>query len=177
MEAAAVRRAVAYSGALTMDLYYPPDRPSGLLPAVVIVLGYPDVGVTTPFGCQFREMGMTISWAQLFAASGMVGIVYETQNPAQDGFAVLSYVRENGAALGIDGAGIGVWSSSGNVPVALSVLMDAKTKCGVLCYGTMLDLNGATGVAQAAARRSQTVQARHEATRPAGNLVVERRID
>ncbi|HUA17401.1 MAG TPA: alpha/beta hydrolase [Bryobacteraceae bacterium] len=152
MEGATVRRAVPYSGALTLDLYYPPDRGSRLFPAVVIVLGYPDVGVEMPFGCQFREMGMTMSWARLFAASGMVGIVYETRDPANDAHAVLSYVRENGAALGIEGTRIGVWSSSGNVPAALSVLMDGKARCGVLCYGPMLDLDGATSVAQAAAQ-------------------------
>lgn len=152
MEAVTVQRGVAYSGALTLDLYYPPDRGSKPLPAVVIVLGYRDVGVPTMFGCQFREMGMTISWAQLFAASGMVGVVYETRNPASDAQAVLSYLHENGAVLGIDENRIAVWSSSGNVPVALSVLMDGKARCGVLCYGTMLDLDGATAVAQAAAQ-------------------------
>jgi hypothetical protein len=30
--------------------------------------------------------------------------------------------------------------------------MDGKVRCGVLCYGFMLDLDGATGVADAAAR-------------------------
>jgi len=156
MEAVEVRRGVEYctneSGALTMDLYYPPDRQSGALPAVVIVLGYPDVGVPLMFGCQFRETGMTISWAQLFAASGMVGVIYETRNPASDAGAVLAYLRGNGAALGIDGSRIGIWSSSGNVPVALSVLMEGQATCGALCYGTMLDLDGATGVANAAAQ-------------------------
>jgi len=156
MEAAAVRRAVAYRtnehGAVTMDLYYPVDPGSQPLPAVVIVLGYPDVGVQTPFGCQFREMGMMISWAQLFAASGMVGVVYETREPAADAQAVLAYLQEHGAELGIDGTKIGVWSSSGNVPTALSVLMDGKAQCGVLSYGAMLDLDGATAVSRAAAQ-------------------------
>jgi len=87
----------------------------------------------------------------MFAASGMVGIVYEASDPPADVDAVLSHVRENAAALGIDGTRIGVWASSGNVPVALSVLMDGKVRCGVLCYGFMLDLDGATGVAKAAA--------------------------
>lgn len=68
----------------TMDLYYPTGTTPGatgeeLKPAVLIVLGYPDVDVSTPFGCQFREMGMITSWARLFAGSGMVGIVYENQ--------------------------------------------------------------------------------------------------
>jgi acetyl esterase/lipase len=104
------------------------------------------------FGCQFREMGVAVSWGRLFAASGMVGIVYETRNPAADVHAVISFVRENAAALGIDAARIGVYASSGNVPVALSVLMDGNVQCGVLGYGFMLDLDGATGVAAAVAQ-------------------------
>lgn len=80
----------------------------------------------------------------------MVGVVYETRNPASDVGAVMSYLRENGAALGIDGTRIGVWASSGNVPVALSALMEGTAR-GVLCYGFMLDLDGAAGVAKAAA--------------------------
>jgi hypothetical protein len=161
MDDVLVRRAVEYrateSGALTMDLYYPPgfDPDSAAevgKPAVVIVLGYADVGVAPPLGCQFREMGMMISWGQLLAVSGMVGIVYETRNPSSDVEALLSHVRENGAALGIDATRLGIWASSGNVPLALSVLQGSKARCGVFCYGFMLDLAGATGVSAAAAQ-------------------------
>ncbi len=157
MEEVTVRRGVEYlateAGSLTLDLYYPKGHEPGgatLRPAVVIVLGYPDVGVTTPFGCQFREMGMMVSWCQLFAASGMVGVVYETRNPADDVNSVLSYLQENSHALGIDEKRIGVWTCSGNAPVALSVLMDGRARCGVLCYGITLDLGGGVDVARAA---------------------------
>ena len=155
MEEVTVRRRLQYlsTGAspLTLDLYYPPDHQSGGVPkpAVVIVLGYPDVGVPTPFGCQFREMGMMVSWCQLFAASGMVGVVYETRSPAEDIHSVLAYLWENGAALGIDAGRIGLWTCSGNAPVALSVMMDGKAACGVLFYAMTLDIDGATGVAKA----------------------------
>ncbi len=137
-----------------MDLYYPASHPASTSdrqpPAVAILLGYPDVAVPLIFGCQFREkeMGMTISWAQLFAASGMVGVVYETRNPAADAEALLDYLRDNDLALGIDGTRLGVWSSSGNVPVALTALMNGKARCGALCYGFMLDLDEATGAGQ-----------------------------
>ncbi len=146
MQHAAVRRGVPYRDALTMDFYLPAG--DGPKPAVVIVLGYPDVGVPTPFGCQFRETGMIISWAQLFAACGIAGVVYETRSPADDVHAVLACLRANAAEWGIDPSRIGVWASSGNVPVALSALMAGNLRCGVLCYGAMLDLDGATGVAQ-----------------------------
>jgi hypothetical protein len=154
MDSVTVQRGRVYRDALTLDLYYPPDHSpdSAHKPAVVIVLGYPDVGVPLVFGCQFREMEMYIGWAKLLAACGMVGILYETSHPATDALAVLAHVRENAAALGIDANRIGVWAGSGNVPVALSVLMQGNVRCGALCYGFMLDLDGATGVAQAAAQ-------------------------
>jgi hypothetical protein len=156
VEEAIVRRGVEYcrsaEGPLTLDLYYPGDTRPGAqrLPAVVIVLGYADSGVTmAPGWCQFREMGMIVSWCRLFAASGMVGIAYETSDPAHDAVFVLAYLREHSAELGIDERRIGVWAGSGNAPVALSVLMDGKARCGVLFCGMTLDLGGATGVADA----------------------------
>jgi len=68
MEAVTVRRKIAYrvgeAGTQTMDLYYPPHQDATNetpRPAVVIVLGFPDVGVRLPLGCQFRDMGMAVS--------------------------------------------------------------------------------------------------------------------
>lgn len=135
---------------LTLDLYFPKDHAGALRPAVVTVLGYADAAGPTPFGCQFREMGMYVSWAQLFAASGMVGVLYESSNPAKDAGRVLEFLSRDGESLGIDPKRIGVWSVSGNVPVALSVLMDANVRCGALAYGFTLDLDGSSDVAKAA---------------------------
>ncbi len=152
MDAATVRHKVPYDGALALDLYAPPEPASAPRPAVVIVLGYPDVGVPLFLGCQFREMEFMKCWARLFASCGMTGVVYETSAPSTDALAVLSYLRENSAELGIDPSRIGIWSASGNVPVALSVLMEGSVQCAALCYGFTLDLDGATGVAQAASQ-------------------------
>lgn len=156
MEEAIVQRGVEYcrtaAGPLTLDLYYPGGHLPGArpLPAVVIILGYRDSGVTMPPGwCQFREMGMIVSWCRLFAACGMVGIAYETSDPAHDAISVLAYLRENSGQLGIDERRVGIWAGSGNAPVALSVLMNGKARCGVLFCGMTLDLDGATGVADA----------------------------
>ena len=136
-----VDRGVTYNASgLTMDLYRPRETNAAPSPAVLIALGYPDVGVATPFGCQFREMGTMVSWAQLFAASGMVGVLYETRQPMDDANAVLTRLQENGPAMGIDERRIAVWACSGNVPVALSLLFNGRVRCGVLCYGFMLDV-------------------------------------
>ncbi|HLG59148.1 MAG TPA: alpha/beta hydrolase [Vicinamibacterales bacterium] len=144
---------VTESGPLTMDLYYPHGAAPGTrLPALVIVFGYSDIGYPNMLGCRFKEMGMTVSWARLFAASGMVAVVYTNRQPAEDVDAVLQSLRENAARLGIDENRIGLWAGSGNVPLALSLLMQDEReylKCAALCNGFLLDLDGATGVAEA----------------------------
>ena len=158
MEAVAVRRDEEYrvieTGALTMDLYYPPDSTSGeRRPAVMFVTGFSDTGAQRMLGCKQKEMGSYISWAQLASASGLVAITYANAEPAADALSVLRYVRHHAAALDIDANRIGVWACSGNVPTALSLLMQSDRddlKCAVLCYGYMLDLDGSTRVADAA---------------------------
>src|SRR5713226_4781366 len=77
VDAVSVRRDVEYqvtdAGALTMDLYYPPDSKSGArTPAVIFVTGFSDVGARKMLGCTQKEMGSYISWGQLAAASGLV---------------------------------------------------------------------------------------------------------
>ena len=158
VDAVTVRRDVEYrvtdAGALTMDLYYPPDSKSGArTSAVIFVTGFSDVGAQKMLGCTQKEMGSYISWGRLAAASGLVAITYTNREPAADVNAVLQHVRQNAASLGIDEKSVGVWACSGNVPNALSVLMqDAQDhlKCAVLCYPYTLDLAGSTGVADAA---------------------------
>jgi hypothetical protein len=158
MDDVRVRRDVEFpaasAGALTMDIYYPPEVERGArTPAVVFVAGFPDVGFEARVGCKFKETGSSVSWGRLTAASGLVSITYTNRDPAEDVHALLRYVRQNAAALGVDETRLGVWASSGNVPLALSLLMKEDReylKCAVLCYGYMLDLEGATGVAEAA---------------------------
>jgi hypothetical protein len=169
MERAVVRKDVVYrttaAGPLTTDVYSPPEIPDGArLPAVVLVAGYNDVGYEKMLGVKFKEMAMSVSWSQLIAASGMVAIAYTNREPAADLDALLLHLREHAAALGIDGDRIGVWGCSGNVPLALSALMEApgpegsglhskrcRLRCAALLYGYMLDLDGATGVAESSA--------------------------
>jgi hypothetical protein len=148
-------------GPLSMDVYHPPARGAGArpaagpatLPAVVIVAGYPDRGFQTMLGCRFKEMGSSVSWAQLIAASGLVAITYANRDPAADLVALLELLRRDAGELGIDATRMGLWASSGNVPLALSALMDpahGAFRCAALCYGLTLDLDGSTAVAEAA---------------------------
>ena len=159
VDAVTIRRDQEYSrtdaGALTMDLYYPPDSlRASRTPAVVFVTGFNDAGAQRMLGCRMKEMGSYISWGQLAAASGMVGITYTNREPATDVHALLRHLQENAASLDIDDR-IGIWACSGNGPAALSVLMQEDqdyVACAVLCYAYMLDLDGSTGVADAARR-------------------------
>ena len=158
MERATIRKDVVYrttaAAELTMDVYYPSDLQAGArLPAVVFVAGYNDVGYEKMLGCKFKEMAMTASWGELIAASGLVAIAYTNTEPAADLDALLQHIRADAPALGIDDERIGVFACSGNVPLALSALMQPDRgflTCAALLYGFMLDLDGATGVAEAA---------------------------
>jgi carboxylesterase type B len=79
-----------------------------------------------------------VSWARLAAASGLVAVTYTNEDSATDARTVLEYVKRNAASFGVDEQKIGVWACSGNVPTALSLLMqDAETRvrCAVLAYG------------------------------------------
>ena len=152
MDAVRIEHDIPYHGDLTMDLYRPPDsKPGARLPAVVFVLGYSDLGAERTLGCKFKEMESYITWAKLIAALGLIGITYENHDPLGDLDALFKHIQENAEALGIDERRIGLWSCSGNVPRALDALMQKRDfKCAALCYGLTLDLDGATGVAEAA---------------------------
>ncbi len=160
MDAVTVHRDVVYlqtdTGDLTLDVYSPtapPDRATGArTPTVVLIAGYSDVGFGKMLGCRFKDMGSSVSWARLIAASGLTAITYANREPAADLRSLLGYLRQNAESLGIDETRIGAWASSGNVPLALSLLLrDAAPPlcCAALSYGFMLDLDGMTGTAEA----------------------------
>jgi hypothetical protein len=158
MDAVTVRRDVAYrvdaAGPLTMDLYHPPGtNPGEKLPAVILVLGYSDRGAEAMFGCKFKDMGAYTSWARLLAASGLAAIAYSTREPTADLEALFEFLGANAESAGIDPGRIGLWACSGNVPMALAVLMGrggSRFACAALTHGYMLDLDGSTAVAEAA---------------------------
>jgi hypothetical protein len=97
---------------------------------------------------------MAVSWAQLLAASGLSVVAYTNRDPASDLDALLTFVGDRAPELGIDGDRVGLFATSGNVPLALAALMNGGRgflRCAAFFYGFMLDLDGATGVAEAAA--------------------------
>jgi len=139
---------------LTMDIYYPLGLKSdSRLPVVIFVFGYADSTAIRMIGSKLKNIGQYISWGRLSAASALIAITYESQKPDYDINEVISYIRQNSASLKIDKNKIGVWSCSGNVPTALSVIMQEPRdylKCAVLYYGFMLDWDESHKVAEMA---------------------------
>ena len=132
----------------TMDIYYPPDVTSRAPPPLVILVnGYPMPADWT------RQWEPLVSWARLFATRGMASIIYACKDPATDIHTLLQYLDENTQSLAIDNNRIGLLATSGNVPNALSLVMNRRYdnfRCAALCYGYMLDINGRHSVADAA---------------------------
>ena len=137
-----------------LDLYLPPGvAAASPLPVVVLVAGYPDPGFSRMLGCRFKDMGSSVSWARLIAASGMAAVTYTNRDPEADVHALVAHLRKSEDALGLDAGRVGVWASSGNAPLALSLLAAPawRPRCAALLYGYLMDLDGATGVADVAA--------------------------
>jgi len=159
MDAVTIRRDISYGagdGLRTMDLYYPPHVNEGMSqPAVLFVAGFPDPGFERFAGCKLKETAGYASWAQLVAASGLVGITYSHQEPVPDLDRVVAYLRQNSTTLGIDARRISLWACSGNVPTALGLLMqktEVPFRSVLLSYGIMLDPDDSIGVAKAASQ-------------------------
>jgi len=160
IDAVTVHRDVEYDttalGPQTLDLYYPPGLPAGSrAPAVIIVAGYSDAMRPRLLDCTYKKLGWTISMAQLIAASGMVAIAYTNREPVGDLQALFDHLQQHAQVRCVDASRIGVVAVSGNVPTALSMVMQDSRQppaCAVFGYGYLLDLDGSREVAEAAAQ-------------------------
>jgi hypothetical protein len=157
MDAVSVRRDVAYGRpdrCLHMDVYYPSGEPDGgRWPAVIIVAGYPETLEPRATPVTYKEIGWTVSMCQLIAMSGMVAVAYTNRDPIADLRALVEHLHERAESLSINPARVGVFAVSGNVPTALTTIMRDASRtpaCAVFGYGCLLDLDGATDVADAA---------------------------
>jgi hypothetical protein len=150
MESVDVRRDLPYARAgaetLAFDIYRP-EAPAAPPPVVVLVTGYPDVGVPRRLGCAFKEMAMWTSLGQLLAASGLAAVGYTAARPAEDLDRLLAHVAEHAKTLAVDATRIGLWATSGHAPTALGALARHRggpLKSAVLSTGFTLDLAGTT---------------------------------
>jgi hypothetical protein len=167
MDAVTVRRDLAYGPADThrrFDIYYPPGQTDDgstfakatadkRWPAVIIVAGYPGTMEPRPTPLTYKQIGWTVSMCQLIGVSGMVAIAYTNRDPVADLRTLVEHIHQCAESLRIDSARIGVVAVSGNVPTALTMIMQDAGRvpaCAVFGYGCLLDLDGATDVADAA---------------------------
>lgn len=139
---------------LTFDVYSPPNADDSLMPAVLFVSGYSDVGFERMMGCKLKEMESYVSWGKLAASVGLTGITYSAVEPVTDTIELLEFVRQNAALLKVDPQRIGIWSCSGNSPNALSLLINNSDgfRFAVFLYSVMMDLEGNDGTARMSQR-------------------------
>jgi hypothetical protein len=156
MNAVTVRRDLAYGRAadrLSMDIYDPPGERDVRSPVVILVAGYPGATDLRPTRLSHKEIGWTVSMCQLIALSGIAAIAYTNRDPVADLHSLLEDLHERARSFRIDPERLGIMAVSGNVPTALTTIMqDAQRSpvCAVFGYGFLLDLDAATDVADAA---------------------------
>jgi hypothetical protein len=157
MDAVAVHRDVTYSPTdrgLRFDVYYPREETDDRRwPVVVIVAGYPGTTEPRPTEVTYKGIGWTVSMCQLIAVSGMAAIAYTNRDPVPDLQALLEHIHEHARSLRIDSTRVGILAASGNAPTALATVTEHASRtpaCAVFAYGCLLDLDGATDVADAA---------------------------
>ena len=127
---------------LKMDIYYPPDFDfQRKIPAVIIVLGYPDLAGKKLLGSEFKNHIQFVSWCKIIAASGMAAIAYQSNNPEQDILSLSNYLKTNEDKLKIDTAKIGAYTCSAHTPTTISTILNGSNnifKCAVVYYGFFL---------------------------------------
>ena len=148
MEGAIVRPDIVYksvdSGDLLMDVYYPEDYEGETrLPAVIFVHG----DASPEFLKDVKNWGQYVSWGQLTAASGLIGITFNHRSSemlsklydaAKDVDDLITYVRKNSKSLGIDANELCIWACSGGSPFGLrSALRENASyiRCIISYYG------------------------------------------
>ena len=146
MDDAIIKRNIPYQdmtgSPLKMDIYYPPDFDfQSKIPAVIVVLGYPDVAGKKLLGSEFKNYIQLVSWCKIISASGMAGIVYESDNPEKDIITLSNYLKTNEDIVKIDINKIGAWTCSAHTPTTISYILNGTDnifKCAVVYYGFFL---------------------------------------
>jgi acetyl esterase/lipase len=160
MEQVKLRKDLTYKRAadaeLKMDIYSPVGSQAGARrPAVVFIHG----GRIPPnLRSKPKDWGVFISYGQLVAASGYVGVTFnhrfytwdslgDSQSDVND---LIAYVRSNAESLGIDKDRIILWSVSAGGIFLSHTLRDVPPYIrGLVCFYSELDLQNLRKVAPA----------------------------
>jgi acetyl esterase/lipase len=132
----------AGASALTMDVWSPAQ--AGPRPAIVFVHGGPIPG---DLRTQPKDWGVYVSYGQLAAASGFVGITFNHRLHGLDRIAdaqadvvdLVGYLRANAARHGIDRDRVCLWAFSGGGTLLSAAFGDqlAGVRCLVSFYGLL----------------------------------------
>jgi acetyl esterase/lipase len=135
---------------LKMDLYAPGDLvPGSARPAVIFVSG----GDASADTLRTREIGLYVSYGQLLAASGFVGIVFDhrglegytrLREVGEDTDDLVTYVRTHAASLGVDPERLCIWAFSAGPIYGLRTAFRTAPpyiRCAIAYYGGMSLLN------------------------------------
>lgn len=133
---------------LKLDVYMPPDLPDDTrLPGVLFIHGGPLPADTHP---QPKDWGIFVSYGELMAASGLVGVTFnhryhaltDLEQANQDILAAMQYVRERSASFRLDPDRLCLWAFSGGGPFLNIALRDKPdfVRCAVAYYAA-LDLS------------------------------------
>ena len=156
MEEVLTRRDIIFKtvGKLTlkMDLYTPNKQQYGAVrPAVIFVSG----GDASADALRTRSIGLYISYGQLLATAGFVGITFDhrglegltqLRETGEDMDDLLAYVRSNSDDFGVDPERICIWSfSAGPVYGLRTAFRNAPPfiRCAIAYYGGMSVLSKA----------------------------------
>lgn len=154
MHDARVQRDIVYKRDADSELKMSVYAPAGLsgddrAPAVFFVHGGPIPAEMMPP----TQWGVFVSYGQLAAASGLVGVTFNHRLHAvtdygraqSDVAASIEYVRSHAAELNVDPDRIALWYFSGGGPLLSAVLRDrpAYVRC-VLAFYAYLDVQGMT---------------------------------
>jgi dipeptidyl aminopeptidase/acylaminoacyl peptidase len=154
MEKGPVRRDILFKSVgdllLKMDLYVPDDlTPGSARPAVIFVSG----GDASADALRTREIGLYVSYGQLLAASGFVGIVFDhrglegysqLREVGEDTDDLVTYVHTHAASLGVDPEKLCIWAFSAGPIYGLRTAFRTappSIRCAIAYYGGMSLLN------------------------------------
>ncbi len=147
-----VKRDVAYSGALGINIYSPPGaKPNDKRPAVIFLNAIGDRA-----GDKVKSWGIYSSWPRLIAAHGMVGISMDADaNRIQESLSGLfAFLETEGAKYGIDASRLGVYAASANTTQSIVYLMSDRAAKGIKAAALYY---GATPVAESPIRKDLPV--------------------
>ncbi|MHA2210907.1 MAG: alpha/beta hydrolase [Candidatus Thorarchaeota archaeon] len=132
---------------LKMDVYISSNLPEGeYVPGVLFIHGGP---IPSEFRPQLKNWGQYISYGELMANSGLVGVTFnhryhdfsQLEQSASDIVAAIQYIREEADSFRLDPNRICLWAISGGGPQLSLVLHEFadSIRC-VVAYYTMFHL-------------------------------------